>query len=389
MIPRSIINQLVTTLQNFPACGLIGSRQVGKTTLAKTIAAELKVPLLYLDLELPSDKNKLTEPEIFLSANKEKLIILDEIHRVPELFPILRSLIDQDRRPGRFLITGSASPNLLRQSSESLAGRIVYLELTPFHYRELQNSDFQTHWLRGGFPSSYLEKNDSVREVWLRNYISNYAERDLRELGMPLSSIQSIQLMRMLAGINGSILNMSSLSKSMGVTSTTTKRYIDFLEQTFFIRLLPSFHTNTKKRLVKAPKVLVRDSGLLHSLNGIETVDELYSFAGVGHSWESYVIQQIIANLQPKFSPHFYRTQDGSEIDLLIVKGDRPMVGIEIKLTNSPTLTKGNTIAMEDLKANNNFVVTPSADDYLIQRNVQVCSIKTIWKYLEELEILT
>lgn len=381
MLERAKTNELIEIIKYFPVLGIVGPRQVGKTTLAKFILTKLEKEAIYLDLENPKAIAKLTDPVLFFEGNEDKCVILDEIQRMPELFPVLRSMIDNNRVPGRFLILGSASPDLIRDASESLAGRIAYEELTPFNVLELVNTlSLQKHWMNGGFPDSVLSKTERIRDVWLKNFIQTYVERDLPMLGLDINRTIIQKLWTMIAHLHGGIVNMNNIGKSLELSSTTIKKYLAFLEEAFLIRQLQPYSQNIKKRLVKSPKVYIRDSGILHYLLGIDSMDKLQGNPMLGNSWEGYVIEQICQLLPERVEPFFYRTHQGAECDLILVKSGVPIKSIEIKYTSSPKLSKGNLQSFEDVGTHDNYIITPNSDDYLISKNVRVCSLVTFLK---------
>ena len=382
MIERLITTKILKYLNHFPAVAIIGPRQVGKTTIARFIQTQLKKESTYLDLERTEDLTKIDSPALYLESRKEECIILDEIQRRPEIFPEMRSLIDRHRIPGRFLILGSASPDLIRQSTESLAGRIIYMELTPIQLLEINNEDFDKLWFNGGFPEPFLIQDDEIRSIWYNSFISTYIERDLPLLGLNTSSIQLRKLLIMMAGIQGSILNMEMLSRSMGVSGTSIARYLDFLEKSFLIRRLPPFYINIKKRLVKSPKIYIRDTGILHSLLGIKNFKLLWDSIHLGSSWESLVIEQIISNIDKEFQAWFYRTQEGTECDLLLTRNNIPVSCIEVKITSAPKKTRSLTLAINDLKTNQNFIIVPKCDEtFALTEEIIVCQLNTFLNF--------
>ncbi len=382
MIKRLIESELHYSTQEFPVTGVVGPRQIGKTTLVKNHL--VSQPKIYLDLERTSDLNKLSDPELFLSLHTDKTVILDEIQHMPELFPLLRSLVDEDKRPGRFIILGSASPELLRQSSESLAGRINYLEV--FSLSLLETSDavsFNNLWLYGGYPDPALSQKPKFVQNWYRSFIQSYVQRDLPLYGLPADPLVTSRLLQMIATGNGTILNYSSFAKSLGLSTPTIKTYISFLVNAYLVSFLNPWYSNSKKRLVKSPKIYYRDTGMLHYLLGIQTYDELLGNISVGNSWEGFVLHQIQAVLESDDELYYYRTQDGAEIDLLIRRNNKWLAAAEIKLTNSPSVSKGNYIAIEDLKIDMLHVITPSADTYPIAQNVLVIGLENFLKELQ------
>lgn len=386
-IKRVITDRILSKLRDTPAVTLLGPRQVGKTTLVKGIIPLTGLDAIYLDLESFADVNKLTDAESYLLQRKDKLIIIDEVQRMPELFPLFRSVIDKDRRPARFLLLGSASPEILAKSSETLAGRVTYLELHPFNLREIIGEYSQNRlWLRGGFPEMFLAEQDAVSFEKRLDFLQTYVERELPLLGQKAPAAVSRNLLRMLTGIHGNLLNYSMLANSLGVDNNTVKRLIDLYEDAFLIRRLQPFFNNVGKRLVKTPKFYIRDSGLLHALAGIEDIEDLEGYAGKGNSWEGFVIQQICSLLRPAISPFFYRTQDGVEIDLLLIKGNRAVAGIEIKYSNSPKISRGTTIASQDFDNMPIWIVTPGvAENYPIAPNITVTNVQGIISILQEM----
>ncbi|MCX6301504.1 MAG: ATP-binding protein [Bacteroidia bacterium] len=377
MITRSLTDDIIKYLNHFPAVAIIGPRQAGKTTLAKYIATKIKKESTYLDLERMEDLIKLNNPAAYLEKRKDECVILDEIQRRPELFPEMRSLIDRHRIPGRFLILGSAGPALMRQSSESLAGRIVYVELTPFTITEIGEKDIENLWIRGGFPESFLCRDEKARSKWQNSFISTYIERDLPMLGLITSTLQLSTFFRMVSGIQGNILNVQALSRSLGVTATTINRYLDYLEKSFLIRRLSPFYMNIKKRLVKSPKIYLRDTGILHSLLGISSARQLWDNINIGVSWESFVIEQVIAIMDKDMQAWFYRTHEGTECDLLLTRADKPVASIEIKISLVPKRTKSMTHSIKDLKTEQNFIIVPRCDEsFKISENITVCRLK-------------
>lgn len=387
MILRNATERLMEALSFFPIVGIIGPRQVGKTTLAMYLRNSLEKETVYLDIENPEDQAKLTDPVLFMERNVNKCVILDEIQRMPHLFPVLRSMVDKHRVNARFIILGSASPDLIRDSSESLAGRIAYEELTPFLLNEIEKQhDLHHHWLSGGFPDAFLAPSESLRKKWFSNFILTYLERDLPVLGLNVAGNTLRRLWTMIAHIHGNVLNMNSLGRSLEISSTTIKKYLDFLENAFLIRQLYPYAINVKKRLVKSPKIYIRDSGILHHLLAISGFDALESNPALGHSWEGYVIEQISGNLDADIDCYFYRTHEGAECDLVLVKSGQPLAAIEIKYTSSPKISRGLTQALRDINAVGNFIITPRTDDYMIQRSIRVCSLSEFLnKYLIEL----
>lgn len=374
MITRLIESKFAESLEEFPVTGIIGPRQVGKTTLAKQWKTRNEV--VYLDLERNSDLNKLRDPELFLTEVSDKTVILDEIQHLPELFPLLRALVDDDRRPGRFVVLGSASPVLLRQSSESLAGRINYLKMFPLILTEVKERlSWQQLWLYGGFPAPALSGKPLFVQNWYRNFVNSYVQRDLPLYGLPADPKITRQLLQMVASTNGGLLNYSTYAKSLGLSSPSITTYMGFLTNAFLTTLLPPWHMNIKKRLVKSPKIYVRDSGMLHYLLGINDLESLLGNASAGNSWEGFVISQIAAVLRSDDEMYYYKTQEGAEIDMLIRRNGKWLMAAEIKLTNAPSLSKGNYIAMEDLNLEKLHIITPSADTYLMAKNVIVTSL--------------
>lgn len=356
----------------FPATGLIGPRQVGKTTLAKQFAE--KKEFVYLDLENVNDRQKLEDPGFYFGQFPQKNFILDEIQFMPELFAALRGIIDADRRPGRFIVLGSASPDVIRNSSESLAGRIGYLELTPFSLSEVE--DGQKLWLRGGFPNSYLASTDRASSLWRANFIATYIQRDLGLLGLQTNVQTMDRFWRMLATSQGNLLNAESFARSLDVSRTTILRFLQFLEGAFMIRLLKPWFANTNKRLVKSPKVYIRDSGLLHSLLGLHSHESVINHVQMGTSWEGFVIEQIINNLETNVQPWFYRTQQGAECDLLLEKNGKVIAAIEIKHSTNPTARKGFRISIEDTGASQAFIIGNSNETFKIDEKITVTNLK-------------
>lgn len=382
LYPRHIQQSLLQRLQASPVVAITGPRQAGKTTLAKSIAKSFYKDTLYLDLELPSDLARLQNAELYFKEHEGKLIIIDEVQRKPELFPLLRALVDLRRESARFLILGSASPEMLQQSSETLAGRISYLELTPFHFRELPDTPFKQHWLRGGFPPALFAENDALAFQWLTDFTSTFIERDLPQFGLNAPAQTLRTLIQMLTGVHGNMLNQSSLANSLGLTIPTVVRYLSYFERAYFIRYLLPWHLNIGKRLVKTPKLYFQDSGVLHHLAGIEAMSDLLGDRIAGASWEGYVLQQIISNLPQNVLPYYYRTKDAAELDLILVKGNRPVIAIEAKMSASPVLSRGNRISINDLGNLPLLIIVPSAGDYPLEENIRVCDLAHCWKYL-------
>ena len=380
MIQRQLGNKLLDRLSKFSAVGLLGSRQVGKTTLCRDQLTHFDKEHIYLDLERPSDLIKLEDPESFFEIHSKKLIVLDEIQRKPELFPLLRSVIDENRRKGfkngQFLLLGSASKDLLRQSSESLAGRITYLELTGLTIKEVYSNihDQEKLWLRGGFPDSFLAGSDTASLEWRNDLITTYLEKDIPLFGLNAPATTLRRLWTMLAHSQGGLLNSSSLAKSLDLSVPTVKKYIDFLSDMLLVRQLHPWYGNVKKRLVKSPKVFVRDSGIVHSLLNIGDLNHLLGHPVNGASWEGWVIENLLAYTPSNANVSFYRTVDGAELDLFIEKGQRRLA-IEIKKSSTPKISKGFHLACEDVSANEKYIVYSGQDTYLVKNNVRVIGV--------------
>ena len=371
----------------FPAVAIVGPRQVGKTSLVQNLRAKLLSPSLYLDLENPSDLIKLSDPSLFLEAYSDHTIILDEVQKLPSLFPELRGIIDRNRKPGRFILLGSASPDLIRDTSQSLAGRITYFELLPFTFAEVKNyADYKTHWLRGGFPDAVLAPDDEMSVLWRRSFIQTYLERDLPQLGLSADPLIISKLWRMLAHMSGDLLNMETLGRSLGIHGTTIRKYLDFLESAFLIRRLPPFHLNIKKRLVRSPKIYLRDTGILHQLLGISTFESLSGNPVLGASWETYALEQIYAILPPWAEMYFYRTYEGNEVDLVISRGGNPEILIELKYSTKPKLKRGFHIATEDLQTKTHFIVSPIDVGFPLSDKIQVIGISEVDRIFKGLE---
>ncbi len=377
MIDRRLLQEVLASLLRFPVVGLVGSRQVGKTTLAKTVTGTMKTTTTYLDLERPSNLARLADPEIYLEQHSNDLVVIDEIQRIPDLFPLLRALVDADRRPGRFLVLGSASPELLRQTSETLAGRIVYHELPPLLLPEVAPAGIvpQELWLRGGYPPSLLAGAEDESLQWRESFIATYLERDLPQLGIRVSPRQMRYFWEMAAHLHGQMWNDSSVARSIGVSAPTARRYLASLEEAYLVRRLRPYHANLKKRLVKSPKVYVRDSGVLHALLRISNGEHLMGHPCRGASWEGFVIEQII-NLAPAAWDHmFFRTSVGAEIDLLLLPPRKRPIPIEIKATLSPTLSRGYQEAFRDLGCGRGFLVYAGIERFPLSREVTALPI--------------
>jgi predicted AAA+ superfamily ATPase len=360
-------------MEIFPAVGIVGPRQVGKTTLVKNLTWEKNK--VYLDLEKASDRAKLSDVELFLTNHRNSTVILDEIQLMPELFAELRSSIDEDRRPGRFILLGSASPDLIRSTADSLAGRIGYIELTPFTLEEVVEDETEQLWMRGGYPLSFLASTERVSNLWRGNFIKTYIERDLGLLGLNTDPKLVERFWIMLAHAQGSLWNGDNFARALGITRPTVTRYLEFLEGSFMVRILQPYHRNVKKRLVKSPKVYIRDTGLLHALVGVKSYDELINQLLIGASWETFVIEQIINLLGPDYQYYFYRTHQGAECDLLLVRSGIVEWAIEIKNTLSPKISKGFLISMEDTKAVKGAVISRVKEGYPLKDGVKNYSL--------------
>jgi uncharacterized protein len=385
MIHRFAYENVQSALSRQAAVALIGPRQVGKTTLALEIAATTES--LYLDLEAKKDRARLDDPISFLTANEDMLIVLDEIHRLPELFQELRGIIDQGRRKekrtGRFLILGSASMDLLRQSSESLAGRIAYIEMGPFHALEIpENSDLRQLWVRGGFPDSYLAGNETNSLAWREDFIRTYLEREIPLFGPRIPAETMERLWTMLAHSQGTTLNATKLSANLSVSVQSVTRYIDLLCDLLLVKRLPPYLSNTGKRLVKAPKVYVRDSGIMHALLGISDYNALAGHPTIGASWEGFVIENILTVTPQRTLATFYRTAAGAEIDLVLELPGGEKWAIEIKLGLSPKTEKGFYQACEDIQPDRSFIVYSGSERYSLKGGLEVIGLKEIMREL-------
>ena len=390
MFSRQLSPHLQAALADYPAVVLLGARQVGKTTLARQIGEAKEPHCIYLDLERPSDRQKLTDAEAYLSLHQNKLVILDEVQHMPELFPVLRSLIDEGRRggldAGRFLLLGSASGELLRQSGESLAGRVAYLELSPLHWLEVDADHQSTLWLRGGFPASLLATSTAKSLAWRQNLISTYLERDIPSYGARLPAQTLRRLWTMLAHRQGGLLDVSQLAKGLMIDAKTVHRYLDMLSDLMLLRQLLPWHSNVGKRLVKSPKVYVRDSGLLHALLGLTTLDDVLAHPVMGNSWEGFAIETLLTASSHLMQHGYYRTSNGAEIDLVIDMPGDGLWAIEIKKSPSAKPRKGFYTACEDLQPMQRFLVHngPDGEPYPVGDGVQAIGLGALAKLLQQ-----
>ncbi len=390
MIPRVAKARLLDLLQRFPAVALLGPRQAGKTTLALSLEEQLKPQALYLDLELPSDRAKLADPELYLSQHRDRLVILDEIHRLPDIFQTLRSLIDRrrrtDRKVSQFLLLGSASIDLMHQSAETLAGRIAYLELTPFTAAEVGGTSPSAPdalWLRGGFPESFLADDDEGSFEWRTAFIQTYLERDVPALGPRVPAETLRRFWQMLAHNQGQMFNGAQLAAGLGVSGHTIARYLDILVDLLLVRRLQPWASNARKRLVRSPTVYVRDSGLVHALLGIRTQEELFGHPIVGPCWEGMLIENILSSLPATVRSWFYRTSAGAEIDLVLEFGPKNIWAIEIKRSiSNPVPSKGFCIGCADLQAARQIVLYPGKESYRTDPRSEVMSLDQFMKEL-------
>lgn len=364
-------------LRQFRMVGLLGARQVGKTTLAREIAASFRGPATHFDLERPEDLARLREPELAL-APLRGLVVLDEIQRRPELFPILRVLADRRPLPARFLILGSASPELLRQTSESLAGRIGYVDLGGLDCGEVRPAHWERLWLRGGFPLSFTARSDAASLAWRRAFVRDFLERDLPQLGFRVPAEALRRFWAMVAHYHGQIWNAAEFSRAFGVAETTVRRHLDQLVSTFAVRLLPPWFENIGKRQVKSPRVYVADSGILHALLGLEDREDVLAHPKVGASWESFALEQVIRRLRARPEECFYwRTHTGAELDLLVVRGRRRL-GFEFKRTTAPALTPSMRSALADLRLDSLTVVHAGERTFSLERRVTALAFREL-----------
>ena len=386
MLIRQITEKLQSTIAQVPAVVLLGARQVGKTTLAKTIAKS--IDSIYLDLESPEDLLKLSDPTNFLSTHADKLVILDEIQRSPELFPVLRGLIDKNRGQGRtagqFLLLGSASMALMRQSSESLAGRLSYIEMSGLNLAEIEGNPQgrQTLWLRGGFPDSYLAADDNSAMDWLENLLRTYLERDVPQMGFRVPARRLRRLWTMLAHLQGETVNYAKLASNLEVTAKTVSHYIDILTDLLLVRRLEPWHVNVKKRLVKSPRFYVRDSGILHRLLGINRYDALLSNPVLGKSWEGFAIENLLSMLPSRAESYFYRTAAGAEVDLVIKMPSSEIWAIEIKYGVAPKLGKHYSQTCDDVGATHKYILYGGDDEFPVGNDVKIISLSGLMERL-------
>jgi len=377
MIARRIHPLLDDLLREYPAVALLGARQVGKTTLALDVAAQR--PSTYLDLESPADRSRLADAELYLADHQDELVILDEVQRLPGLFQTLRGVIDKGRRAGRragrFLLLGSASVDLLRQSSESLAGRIAYVELSPLDVLETPANDHDRLWVRGGFPDSFLSADAATSFRWRQNFIRTYLERDVPQLGPRIPAETLRRFWTMLAHAQGGLLNAAALARGLGVAGKTVARYLDLMVDLLLVRRLPALHKNVGKRLVKSPKVYVRDSGVTHALLGLAGKDELLGHPVVGHSWEGWVIENLLAAAPDRSEASFYRSSGGAEIDLVLTLPGRQPWAIEIKRSLDPRPARGFHHACEDVQPEARYVVYPGSERFKLATGVEAIDV--------------
>lgn len=380
MIPRRLHHQVEAALAETPAVALLGPRQVGKTTLALQIASSR--PSIYLDLESERDRSKLDEAELYLSDHLDRLVVLDEVHRAPGMFPILRGMIDQARRQGqgngRYLLLGSANLDLLKQSGESLAGRVSYLELGPLDLLEIDQDQQDLLWVRGGFPGSLLADSAPASLRWRDDFIRTYLERDIPQFGPRIAAQTLRRFWTMLAHHQGGLLNAAQFARNLGVDGRTVASYLDLLTDLLLVRQLPPWHENLGKRLVKSSKVYLRDSGLLHALLGIGDKDSLFGHPVVGHSWEGFVIDNLLAQSAGKAQAHFYRTSAGAEIDLLLTWPNDESWAIEVKRSLSPKLEKGFHQACVDLQPDRRYVVYPGQERYRLAETIEAIPLRLL-----------
>lgn len=378
MIDRQLSRHLLDALKHSPAVALIGPRQAGKTTLALVAAAASGREFVYLDLESELDQAKLSQAELYLSDHLDKLVILDEVHRKPGLFPILRGLIDRGRRQGHphglYLLLGSASLDLLKQSGETLAGRIAYLELPPFQLLETGEFPLDSLWLRGGFPESFLAPDEARSLRWRQDFIRTYLERDIPQFGPRIAAATLRRFWTMLAHHQGGLLNVAQFARNLGVDAKTAASYLVLLDDLLLVRRLPPWHANLGKRLVKSPKVYVRDSGLLHALLSIPDKETLLGHPVLGQSWEGFVVENLLNAAGDGTQGHFYRSSGGAEVDLLLTRPDGELWAIEIKRSLAPKLERGFHAACSDLKPARKLVVYPGTETYRLAEDIQAMS---------------
>lgn len=386
MIERRIAVQLIERLDATPAVALLGPRQVGKTTLARMIGEQR--PSLYLDLESDADRARLAEPELYLAGHEDKLVILDEVHRLPGLFQILRGLIDEGRRKGRrvgrFLLLGSASLDLLRQSGESLAGRISYLEMGPIDGLEVSAEDLPNLWNRGGFPDSFLAADDRLSQRWRQDFVRTYLERDVPMLGPRIAAETLRRFWTMLAHHQSGLLNAAEFARALGVDGKTVAAYLDLLVDLLLVRRLEPWHVNAGKRLVKSPRVYVRDSGVVHTLLGLATLEDVFGHPVAGASWEGFVIETMIAAAPEGTQANFYRTAAGAEIDLLLTLPGGALWAIEVKRSLTPTLERGFYQACADLNPQRRIVIYPGSESYPLREGIEVAPLQVASMILDK-----
>lgn len=383
MLQRREAARLTRLLRTHPVVALVGPRQVGKTTLARMVGDQVASTSHYFDLERPSDRTRLSDPELLLGKQARRLTILDEVQRMPELFPVLRSLVDErvraGEKAGQFLVLGSASPELLRQSSESLAGRIAYLELMPFTLDEVdrprRRADVDKLWWRGGFPGSWLAHTEEDSLAWREQFVRTYLERDLPALGLRLPAARVARLWEMLAHGQGDQLNASRLAAGLGVSGVTVRHYLDLLTDLFLVRQLQPWSGNSLKRLVKTPKIFVRDSGLLHALARVADADTLLGHPLCGPSFEGFVLEQTLAQLPANWRASYYRSAAQAEIDLVLEGPKKQVLAIEVKRTLSPSITKGFANAFDDIAATRGFFVMPAGTRFPMRDDVEAISV--------------
>lgn len=380
MIPRTKhVRALGTLLDEFPVTAILGARQVGKTTLARQVAGQFDGPTHWFDLERPPDRQRLSDPFLALEA-LGGLVVIDEVQRQPDLFSVLRGLVDRNRdgEGRRFLVLGSASPDLVKGSSESLAGRIAYHAVAGLSLEEVGPDQHDRLWLRGGLPLSFLARSDDASMRWRKQYIRTFLERDIPQLGIGIPALALRRFWTMLCHYHGQVLNLSELGRAFGIAHTTVRNYIDILDATFVVRQLPAWFENLSKRQVKAPKVYIADSGILHTLLNISTMDDLLGHPKVGASWEGFALRQVLwhSNADPE-EAYFWATHSGAELDLLIARGlDKR--GYEFKRTSTPKRTRSMSSALESLALKQLDVIYPGRDDFPLAERIRARSIYSL-----------